>query len=365
MRIGIDGRALQGSRTGVGRYVYELCRELDKAFPHSKFFIYSHEPIEMPVLSDRWILRLDEFPFAKHIKSVLWLKYRCWRLCKKDNLDVFWGAATFLPHLTSTVRTVITIYDLNFKIVPETMSFTHRWAFELFFKRDVANADVVVTISKGSSDRLKKLFGRVADAIVYPAVGTGFKQQSGEKVQKVLSQYALERPYLLTVATWEPRKNIELLIRTFLKMKRDGLLDEHKLVLVGGRGWKDRRIADLISGNNSVIPIGYVSDKQLAPLYSGAEMFVFPSIYEGFGMPVLEAIACGTKVIASEIPELREAGGENALYINPTADGICKGILNGLSQKKLSGAVQKNLTTWEISAKELAKTFIGKNDSNI
>lgn len=359
MKIGIDGRALQGARTGVGRYVYELCRELDRALPAAQFFVYSSVSLEMPVLSERWILRLDQSPLAKYLKSVLWLKYRCGQLCKKDNLDVFWGAATFLPQLPRSVRTVITVYDLNFKIVPETMSFTHRWAFRLFFKKDVARANVVTAISRGSSDRLFNLFGRAADAIVYPAIDASFSPQAMTRVQEVLLRHDLSRPYLLAVATWEPRKNLELLIHTFLDMKEQGLLGEHKLVLVGGRGWKDQRLAELLSGTDSVIPLGYVPDDQLAPLYSGAELFIFPSIYEGFGMPVAEASACGAKVVASDTPELREAGGGDVIYVVPTAEGIRQGILFGLSKGNQPEGIKRNFPSWEIGAKCLAAALEG------
>ncbi len=359
MRIGIDGRALQGGRTGVGRYVYELCRHLDYLLPGAEFLIYSNAVVELPVLSHRWKLRLDTFALAKHMKPVLWLKYRCGLLCEKDNLNVFWGGATFLPRLPRTVRTVITVHDLNFKIVPATMGLTHRWAFKLFFKKDVAQADVVLANSKGSSDRLYKLFGRAADAIVYPAVTSNFKPQSDELVQEVLSRYALAAPYLLAVATWEPRKNLELLIRVFLDMKMRGMLSEYRLVLVGGRGWKDQRLTALLTGTDSVIPLGYVPDEELAPLYSGAEVFIFPSIYEGFGMPVLEARACGTKVVASDTPELREAGGQDAIYVSPTLEGIRDGILAGLSPGKPVRAIERRLPSWEVGAKVLAEAFVG------
>lgn len=360
MRVGIDGRALQGSRTGVGRYVYELCCELDKVLPSSQFFVYSPTPLEMPISSERWMLRLDKFPLARYLKPVLWLKYRCGQLCKQDDLDVFWGAATFLPQLPRTVRKVVTVYDLTFKIVPESMSAAHLWAFRLYFKKDIAHADVVLAISKGSSDRLQSLFGRAADAIIYPAVGAYYKPQSDEHLKEVLSQYALSRPYLLTVATWEPRKNLELLIRTFLGMKKNGLLKERKLVLVGGPGWKDRRLSALLSGVDSVISTGYVPDEQLASLYSGAEVFVFPSIYEGFGIPVLEARACGTKVVASDTPELREAGGEDVIYVAPTPEGIENGILKALSQPKMGKKTDVvGFPSWKKGAQILASAING------
>jgi glycosyltransferase involved in cell wall biosynthesis len=363
MRIGIDGRALQGNRTGIGRYVFELCRELDRQLPEAKFFVYSNVLIEMPVLSERWVLKVEPIPWLRKIKSVLWLKIRCGSLCRRDELDVFWGGATFMPHLPSTIRTVITVYDLNYKIVPETMGIAHRWAFRLFFKNDVKNADAVLTISKGTSDRLFKLFGRMADDIVYPAIDSSFSLQSEARVQEVLLEHSLQRPYLLAVATWEPRKNLELLINTFFVMKRQGELSEHSLVLVGGRGWKDQRLTSLLSGVNSIIPLGYVADNQLAPLYSGADLFIFPSLYEGFGMPILEARACRTRILTSNIAELHEAGGEDAIYIQPTSIGIQKGILFALSQPKPTYEFEKKYPSWGNSAAILVGVLTNKSPS--
>lgn len=360
--MGLDGRALQGSRTGVGRYVFELCKELDRQLPSATFFVYSNVPVELPISSARWVLRVDPSKWASKMKSVLWLKLRCGALCERDNLDVFWGSAVFLPVLPEKVRTAITVYDLTYKIVPRTMGVTHRWAFRLFFKNDLLRSDSVLAISKGTSDRLFKLYGRAADAIVYPAVNNCFKRQSEEFVQQILSQYSLTNPYLLAVATLEPRKNLELLIRTFLDMKRRGLLCEHKLVLVGGRGWKDRRLVELIAGASSVIPLGYISDASLAPLYSGAEAFIFPSLYEGFGIPILEAIACETKVVTSDIPELREAGRGDAIYIDPTAAGIEEGVLQVLTQSARKNGVDiSRQPSWKQEAKKLTSALLGQS----
>jgi glycosyltransferase involved in cell wall biosynthesis len=365
MRIGIDGRALQGKRTGIGRYVFELCRELDKLLPQAIFYVYSNSPVDMPVTSDRWLLRQDSFPLVDKVKSALWLKFRCGFLCKEDNLDVFWGAATFLPHLPRSVRTVITVYDLNFIIAPETMTGTHIWSYRLFFKKDIKRADIVTAISKGTSRRLFEIFGRSADAIVYPALDSAFSIKSGEQVDKILHHYAIDKPYLLAVATWEPRKNLELLISTFLSMKEDGLLSDYKLVLVGGRGWKDQRLVDLLRGSDAIIPLGYVPDDHLAPLYTGAGIFIFPSIYEGFGMPVLEAISCGVKVVCTDIPEIREAGGDEATYIAPTAEGIRQGILAVLSMNKPIDSNQYIISSWGVSAGILASVLAGGNGKPI
>jgi glycosyltransferase involved in cell wall biosynthesis len=177
----------------------------------------------------------------------------------------------------------------------------------------------------------------------------------------VLDRYSVSVPYILSVATWEPRKNIPTLIEAFLEMKRRGELPGYKLVLVGGRGWKDRKLASLVENleRENVIPVGYVPDEHLPFLYSGAELFVFPSTYEGFGMPVLEARACGTRVVASDIPELREAGGSNSVYVIPTAQGIREGILAVLSRNDRTEAADLSSYSWETGAAELAAVLVG------
>lgn len=359
MRIGIDGRALRSNalRAGTYRYVFELCKELDIQIPQGRFFIYSNAPVHLPVISNRWVVRRDSLPFASRMKPILWLKTRCGALCRRDDLDVFWGTASFLPRLSSFVRTVMTVYDLNFKIVPDTMSRTHRGAFDLFYRKDVLSANSIISISKGTSDRLLQYFGRSADAIVKPAVATLFRRRSEREILETLSSYGLSRPYILAVANWEPRKNLELLIKTFLQLKNAKKINTHKLVLVGGRGWKDQRLADLASKNDCVHALGYVPDENLPSLYSGAAFFVFPSLYEGFGIPVMEARACGTVVLTSDIPELREAGGDDATYVTPDAQGLYAGLHQVLSRTHVVKNGTTKLHTWSGGAKILASAI--------
>ena len=316
IRIGIDGRELEGKRRGIGRYVFELCRQLDEVLPNAEFYIYSRVPIEMPVESRRWILRVEPSSVAQRLSPLLWLKIRGGSLCRHDGLDAYWGAAVFLPKLGSQVRTVTTVYDLCFRLTPETYVFGHLQGVRLFFARDVLKADAVLCISDGTSARLHSYLGRKADAIVRPAVGGSFRPQSKEDIMSCRNIYGLSFPYILSVASWEPRKNIERLVRTFGEMKSRGLLGGLRLVLVGKRGCKFKRLEYLVekSGTNHVMSLGYVPDEHLPALYAGAVIFAFPSIYEGFGIPVLEARACGAPVVTTDIPELREAGGSDAVY---------------------------------------------------
>jgi len=355
MNIGIDGRSFLNNRTGIGRYVWQLCKELDKLLPDAQFFVYSHLPIEMPVTSQRWRLRVDTAPFARFMKPILWLKYRCGCLCKKDKLDVFWGAATFLPTLQNKVKKIITVYDLSYVITPNSMGILHRQAFKLYFKKDLYKADAIMTISDGTAQRLETIFNIKTSLIIKPAIDSSFKKAGDEEINECLNKYNIKRPYILAVATWEPRKNLERLVKTFQDMKKEGLVPAHTLVLVGGRGWKDSKIAAIIKNDSGMIlPLGFVSDTHLAPLYSGSDLFVFPSEYEGFGMPVLEARACGAQVVTSDTPELREAGGDDAIYVTPTSHGIRNGILKALEQSGKKEEKSMLFSNWEDSGKIIA-----------
>ena len=360
LTVGIDGRALYGNRAGIGRYVFELCRRLDILLPDAQFIVYSQHQIELPIISSRWQLRLDNALLAKRMKPALWLKTLCGRLCRNDDLDVFWAAATLFPGLPDKTRTISTVYDLNFVVVPETMSSYQQLSHRFFFTQDIRNADTIAAISNGTSERLAAHIGRSADLIVYPSVDQRFGPQSKADIQRCLHSYEINSPYFLAVATWEPRKNLELLIRTFIVMKQEGLLADHKLVLAGGRGWKDRRLIESIRSDRSqsIIALGYVPDEHLPPLYAGADVFVFPSIYEGFGIPVLEARACGARVVTTDIPELREAGGPDAVYVSPTETGIRDGIISALGMpRKLP---RLDIPSWEQGAESMASALAGE-----
>lgn len=358
LKVGIDARCLENKLTGIGRYVYELCRVIDQQLDNAEFFLYSQEPLNLDFFSERWHFRDERVALYRKFKSSFWFKTRCGILATRDNLDVFWGTATLLPQLNPNVLTIVTVHDLNYRIVPQTMGTANMWAHRLFFVRDVQKADIVLANSKGTASRLYDLIGRRVNDVVTPAVSSQFARLDDSYVSTVLEKFAIKVPYLLSVATWEPRKNIELLIQTYLKMKQSGKLPKHGLVLVGGKGWKDNRLKALLSNNTekTVYPLGFVDDNDLSALYSGADTFIFPSIYEGFGIPLLEARACGTSVVATDIPELRESGGEDGIYVLPTENDISRGILASIKRGKLPPS--QNIPSWSDEGKKMVRALL-------
>lgn len=364
MRIGLDGRPLVGRRTGVGRYVFEICRQLDTLVPDAEFFVYASEPVELPVSSGRWHCRVETRRWARRLKPIAWLKLRAGALCRQDRLDVFWGAATLFPALPAGIRRLTTVYDLTFRVAPDTMGTTHLVAQHLFFRRDVRQAHQRMAISHGTAARLQEWLGGPPAAVVPPGVSAAFRPGDPAAVARTLATLRITGPYFLAVGTWEPRKNLELLIRVFRSMQSDGQFLDYRLVLAGGPGWKDERLRALLRGDSgsersaaseTVMALGFVTDEQLAQLYSGCRAFVFPSRYEGFGIPLLEARACGAALVATDLPELREAGGEATIYIPPTPEGLRTGLLQVVSRPAPTPISPGLLPSWRGSASVLAR----------
>jgi glycosyltransferase involved in cell wall biosynthesis len=359
-RIGIDGRRLGPKLKGIGRYVWELCKALDSILPAAQFFLYSPKPLNLPLISPRWSLRVDRSPLGRRLPNNLWLVARVGMLSRRDHVDAFWAGTGLLPLIGLKTRSVLTVHDLVHRVAPETMNPHALWASRLFFSRSLAQADAIVSISAGTAHRLEAGFSYKAAAVVRPGLSAVFQPRSASQTRAVLGRYGVRQPYLLSVSTWEPRKGLQPLIRAFRGMQAEGLIPNHKLLLVGERGWKDSSIIELARDSEAVVGLGFVDDASLAALYSGADAFIYPSIYEGFGMPVLEARACGARVVTSDIPELREAGDDDAIYVAPTEQGIRSGISLAV-EAAAPKAVDWRDWNWTLSASVLAEVLLNRS----
>lgn len=333
--MGIDGRVFIEPLTGVGKYAIEICKILNSLLPNTEFIIYSPAQIRKPVDSVRWTVKCDPWVFSSKMKPVLWLKTRCGLMAWNDKLDVFWGPGALMPVLRSRVKRITTLCDLNHLIVPETMSTGNRIAHLLFLKRDCLLADVLIVCSKGTGDRFQIMFKKnKLTTVIYPPIPDGFRRVSSDKVMECLRVLDITPPYFLCVATMEPRKNLDKVLDAFERLAERDELCRYSLVLAGSSGWKSQYIREKIKKLpvGLVRAVGYVPDDLLPALYTGAHAFLFPSTYEGFGIPVREAIHCGTDVICSDIPELREASYGRAQFIRPSTEGLYHAIKRSIDQ---------------------------------
>ncbi|SMC22448.1 Glycosyltransferase involved in cell wall bisynthesis [Desulfacinum hydrothermale DSM 13146] len=346
---------MAGRIAGIGRYVLEICRALDELMPEAEFFLYSPQPLTVEPPSARWQVRIGG---SRAASSYAWLKWSARVMAKADGVQVFWATRTILPGRTDGFRTVSTVHDLNYRIFPKSMPHATLWAHRLWFARDVRRADAVVTNSRGTADRLCTMLGVEADGVARPGVSAVFGPQAPEVVSARLSALNVRQPYFLAVGTVEPRKNLAALMEAFVSLKRSGRLPEYALLIAGSRGWRGRRLQVLLHEAEvyGVRWLGFVSDHDLAALYAGAKAFVFPSLYEGFGIPAAEARACGARVVATDMPELREAGGPEGLYIEPTVAGIRKGLMSAAGERQLPNQWEHPFS-WKDAAEVMAAQF--------
>lgn len=361
IKVGIDGRALrgfiEGSRTGIARYSWEVCSKLSKILPQAKFIVYTPVDIEIPLSSANWRSHIDSNKFLSKLPAILWTKYRCGKLVAQDDLDIFWGAASFLPKLPKNVKTILTVYDLTYKVAPQTMEFRHRLAFKTFLSNDVKVADRITTISNGTSDRIFKEFGRRPDEIIYPAIQEHFLRDSAPNLG-LLDKLNLKNPFILSVGTFEPRKNILLLIKALATLKQQGKQVDTDLVLVGGRGWKSSPLYDEIQMYEWIKHLGFQDDEVLAHLYQECELFAFPSIYEGFGMPLLEARYFGSKIVALDTPELREAAGSSAYFARNDPQSFAEALTKCYESKHTIKQEKLEWPSWDDAANQIYNLIV-------
>lgn len=324
IRIGIDAFPFQEKPTGIGKYIMNLVDEISRQIPDAEYFAYSNRTI---VLSDYLKDKVVKREFINGINSKIpgkvWLKKISGRHIKKDNLNFYISTSGFFPDLSSGVKKIAVIHDLNYKVVPQTMGRMHLLTHFLFFKKDVRSADFIITNSKGTAERVKHYLNKDANEVINPPISEIYFKRNKIESESVLKKYNINSAYLLFVGNLEPRKNLLNVLNAFVELVEEKKVSDTKLLIVGLKGWRNNHVQHLIDQyTESIQTSGYVEESDLPVIYSNAKVFLFPSLYEGFGIPVREALLCGTSVITSDTPELKEAGeiaesNKMISYINP------------------------------------------------
>ncbi len=356
MRIGIDGSRLGGQSSGIGRYLSGLLAPLDAVMPEAEFFIYTKRRAELQLPSKRWTAQHDASRAASRMPNVLWTRLRLGMIAARDRLDVFWAANTLVPKGLGSTPVVATVYDLNHMLIPQSMSIVNRLSHRLWLAGDLKRAHTVVSISHGTSSRMQAALGRQADFVAQPGIPLAGLTLAPDEIDHALDELAVHCPYLLAVGTREPRKNLAATIEAVAKLKiADAAFTNHRLVLAGGKGWGNDPVSR--AAPDWVQPLGYVSDRHLIALYSRAAAFVFPSLYEGYGIPVSEALLFGCPVVATDIPELREAGNSQVVYVSAQAEAIAAGIRLALARPRPTPSRRSH--DWESSALVMRDALYG------
>lgn len=301
-------------------------------------------------------------------------------LAVPETFDVFHSLRAPLPprdRVASTVR-VLSLHDTIPALFPELCDDRFVPYFESLLASLDVERDFVICHSASTRDDIVSLTGMAADRVfVVPLAASGelfSPPEDEEVVRAALTRHGIGHGgYVLSVGTLEPRKNLTALVEAFSRLLREERFADRALVLVGERGWKSRPIFDAVEAAREVgVPIvlpGHVPDADLAALYAGAALFVYPSVYEGFGLPVLEAMRCGAPVITSDVSSLPEVAGDAALTVAPTPDAIHGAMRRVLDDPELArdlgrrGLARGRRFSWAKSAERTLEAYRQMLDS--
>ncbi|MEF3313265.1 glycosyltransferase family 1 protein [Paenibacillus sp. GYB004] len=322
----LDAQPLLGPKSGVFRYTYCLYDMLKsshlKVFPafNSHLQRISKEHLPFTFSQANIINQFYPYRIIKKIMRPNVLYNFPYDMFTKEKADIFHGT-NFVHTPTIRGKSIVTIHDLAFMLFPETTNkhiYNHHMKWVPY---SVEKCDHIIAISQQTKNDIVSLLNVPESKIdVIPlAGGNSFKPLDKSEYKIILNKYHLPDQYILFVGTLEPRKNLLGLLKAFLLLKKNSNCFG-KLVIVGAQGWKYSAIYDWVqqhSLENDVIFLGFVDDEDLVHLYNGATVFVLPSIYEGFGIPLLEAMQCGTPVIGSDVSSIPEVIGDAGELVPP------------------------------------------------
>lgn len=377
MIIGIDGNeANVENKVGIGEYAFELLKQFEKYQISSirqvfdsevqtrgtqdkniKYQIYlKNEPREdLPKEREGWRYRIVH---PRKLWTQIGLPFNLY--LHKPRPDVFFTPTHYAPRF-SPVPTVISIMDLSYIHFPQMFRQKDLYQLRNWTSYSVKKAKKILTISKASKDDIIKIYQIPEEKVVvtYPGIKLKTTMQNSKLIRE---KYNIRRDYILFVGTLQPRKNITRLIEAFSKLSHTKKSEGMSLVIIGKKGWMYEEILkapETFGIKDKVKFLDFVPDEDLPSFYQNALCFVLPSLYEGFGLPVLEAMQHGCSVITSNVSSLLEAGGDAALYVKPDdVDDIASKIKTLIEDKKLreelikKGYNQIKKFSWEKTAKE-------------
>ena len=364
-----------GGLTGVSRYLRNLYMTMGRmeqiriSYFNGRFMVDT-----MPPLTDsaQWqnttrLVRYLPDPIVFGLRTASWSKYEYFlnkRCKKKASCYDIYHETGFTPAKLTQIPTVFSIYDLSLRRYRETHPKDRVWLFEYFIKRRLCYAGHILTISEFIRQEIIDEF-KVPSSMVTAvplAPDPLFFPCRDAVIKKVRKKYNLPESYLLFVSSLEPRKNIDLLIKA-IKIARTDI----PLVLVGWQGWGEKRWLEKIDGqnlSNQIFITGHIPDDDLRAVYSGAKALVYPSLYEGFGLPIVEAMACNCPVICSNTASMPEVAGDAALLFDPSkSDELAHAIELMVHDTRMRATVvekgrhRATAFTWNETARQTLEVF--------
>ena len=366
-RIVVNTLVLLSPLTGIGNYVSQLVRHfalLDAPNDYTYFYGFFTKRI---IVVDHHIHRLKaELTKAPWLTKALRETQFLLSRLRRSEFDLYFEP-NFIPLPIKAKRVVTTVHDFSFKLFPEAYPKERIEHFNKNFARNIKRSNRIITVSAFTKTEATEFLQLPPEMIIPVPLGVDhdvFRPRKRESLEQCKRELGLPEKFILSVGTKEPRKNLDRLLRAYLELP-EWMKGEFKIVLVGPQGWGEGYSTGVFQKiRDRLMVLDYVGVDTLACIYSLASLFVFPSLYEGFGLPPLEAMACGCPVVVSNAASLPEICGEAAFYVDPkdvpSMTGAMAKVLNDseLRERLISkGLEQAKLFSWEKTAKETLGIF--------
>ena len=350
MRVAIDGKRYYLNSSGLGRYSRSLIDQLISIGDEENLEIILYRPkgkVKFEPKSQSHLTEITaDYFFPGHIGNAIWRFTKLPSLINNSGYDLFHGPSHVLPGKLKC-PSVVTMLDLIFIRYPNYFKAWDRNYYRISFKKSAQLADHIISISEATKADLINFFGIKEEkiSVIYPGFDAVFSKLQQQKLVEIKIKFKLPRDYILYVGNIEPRKNILKLAQAFNSLQESSYIDKDvHLLIVGQMGWYYKEIIngiDSLSSRDKIKLVGPVYGEDLAGFYQLASIMAYPSMFEGFGYPVLEAMRLGTPVLTSNISSMPEAGGNAAHYVNPESldeikDGLCKLLNDKTYREKLS-----------------------------
>jgi glycosyltransferase involved in cell wall biosynthesis len=367
-RVALNAHLLAGRASyrsaGIHHYIANLLPHLPKADPNFRYTVFVGREAGQPNLPGAAIQR-SAWPTARPLARILWEQFAqplaLWR-CRPDLLH----SLAFVSPVLSVCPAIVTVYDLSFRLMSQR--FAQRPAQRLYLSTFTAyscrRARRVIAISESTKADVVRLFNVSANKVdvARPGVDAVFRPWPAAEVEAFRARKGLPEKFILYLGTLEPRKNLAVLIRAFARLRASA--SQLKLILAGAKGWLYEdlfRLVQELELTDSVFFPGYVPAEELVGWYNAAAVFAYPSSYEGFGMPVLEALACGRPVVTSNVSSLPEAGGDAALSVPPDDDeALAEALIQALAfspERRQRGLSHAAHFTWANTAAQTVASY--------
>ena len=366
MKIAIQAADLDAKRIdGTRVYILNLLKFFGQLDITSKFLLYHKKEFNPELIPPDF----SNYEIIQKSAPFLWTQTRFAYELKKDLPDVLWMPMQALPIMRPRgMKTVITVHDLAFKVFPAMFPKKDLWQLNFYANYAIKNADKIIAVSVSTKKDILRFYPKIDPqkiCVIYHGFDAElfFRKIDGEVQRRFRAKYLIDdAPYLLYVGAIQPRKNLITLIEAFGKLKATGNYPKLKLVLAGAPAWQAESTLEAVQNSHyskEIVLTGRVSFSDLAKFYRCAKMFIFPSLYEGFGIPILESFASGTPVICANNSSLPEVAGDSALYFTSgdvaELEAKIKEILENAPLRESlikKGYLQLEKFSWEKCAEE-------------